>query len=366
MMPSLPKILLLSAYDTPSHRYWRTTLKQLKHYDWTQLALPARYFAWRLRGNSLSWGLGDYPELEQSYDLIIATSMVDISALRGFRPTLASAPLLVYFHENQFDYPISEHQHNDIQLQLTTVYNAVCADRIVFNSEYNRQTFLSGAKSLLKKMPDLVPKQVTQSIEHRSQVLPVPVNETPKAPIKITAGETLHILWNHRWEYDKNPETFFSAMEYLKNAKVDFTLDIIGQNFRSAPKVFEQAFNTLSDRIRTWGFLPEDEYQACLQRCNLVISTSWHDFQGLALQEAIANGCLPVAPARVAYPEYLPEDLLYPVDGKNETQELADKLIAIQNSGYCLMENPVNSYSWKRLQGHYSQLIEQLLALKVN
>ncbi len=358
---SPPKVLLLSAYDTPSHRYWRTSLQQLDDIEWCQLALPARYFAWRLRGNSISWGMGDYPELDESYDLVIATSMVDITALRGFRPKLAHAPLIVYFHENQFDYPVSEHQQRDIQLQLTTIYNAACADCILFNSEYNRKTFVRGATALLKKMPDEVPKHLMTIIEKRSQVLPVPINESPQSSLHIDAHQTLHILWNHRWEYDKNPEVFFTALTYLQQNQVPFTLDVIGQKFRNAPKVFEHAFKQFSDHIRRWGFQPRNEYHQALKECNLVVSTSLHDFQGLALQEAIANGCIPVVPNRVAYPEYIPEDLRYEGNAENEADELARKLMHIWNNGYQLPDNPVEGYTWSKLKQKYQQVFQQVM-----
>ena len=63
-----------------------------KH-DWTVLSLPARYFSWRIRGNSLSWAFGERERLQQPYDLIIATSMVDLTSLRGFVPVTGSDAL---------------------------------------------------------------------------------------------------------------------------------------------------------------------------------------------------------------------------------------------------------------------------------
>ncbi|MEE8319458.1 MAG: DUF3524 domain-containing protein, partial [bacterium] len=53
------RILLLSAYDAGSHRRWREQLAEhLKEHSWTVLSLPPRNFAWRNRGNALSWALG--------------------------------------------------------------------------------------------------------------------------------------------------------------------------------------------------------------------------------------------------------------------------------------------------------------------
>ena len=97
------KILLLSAYDAASHQRWRQELEEFfPEHQWTQLSLPPRYFSWRVRGNSVSWAFSQRTLLTQAYDLVIVTSMVDLSSLRGFVPELARIPTLVYFHENQF------------------------------------------------------------------------------------------------------------------------------------------------------------------------------------------------------------------------------------------------------------------------
>ncbi|MFC6979090.1 tRNA-queuosine alpha-mannosyltransferase domain-containing protein [Microbulbifer taiwanensis] len=51
--------MLLSAYDADSHKRWRRGLvAAIPEWQWTQLTLPPRYFSWRIRGNSLSWGRG--------------------------------------------------------------------------------------------------------------------------------------------------------------------------------------------------------------------------------------------------------------------------------------------------------------------
>jgi len=152
------KVLLLSAYDAASHRHWRETLvAQFPEWDWQVLTLPARYFAWRIRGNSLSWAFGQRELLEQPYDLVIATSMTDLSALRGMVPVLAQIPTLVYFHENQFAYPESGREYGSVEPKVLNIYTALAADYVLFNSGYNRNSFLAGAQALLKKLPDQVP-----------------------------------------------------------------------------------------------------------------------------------------------------------------------------------------------------------------
>lgn len=148
------KILLLSAYDTDSHRSWCQGLMQhLPEFQWHYASLPGRYFSWRIRGNPLSWITGEDKHLfAQSYDLVIATSMVDVATLRGLTPNLAATRWLVYFHENQFAYPKSQKQHTSIEPQMVNLYSALAADQVVFNSHYNRSTFLEGITELMAKI----------------------------------------------------------------------------------------------------------------------------------------------------------------------------------------------------------------------
>ena len=77
-MQSLRKILLLSPYDAMSHRFWRQGLTQfltaeIANVEILNVTLPARYFSWRHRGNSLS--LAFDKRLNNQFDLVIATSM---------------------------------------------------------------------------------------------------------------------------------------------------------------------------------------------------------------------------------------------------------------------------------------------------
>ncbi len=362
-MTPKPNILLLSAYDTPSHHYWRYHLSQnMSQYNWTLLAQPPRHFAWRVRGNSLIWGIGDVPELNNSYDLVIATSMVDITALRGLRPNLAHTPLVVYFHENQFDYPASAQQKDDLHIKLLSIYNAFCADKIVFNSKHNRETFLKGATELLGKMPDKFTKEQLNLLDTHSQVLPVPLFECQNTPFGLAAETPLKILWNHRWEYDKNPQAFFEAMFKLEDSNIPFELYVVGQEFRKQPAIFHQAKTKLEHKIKVWGYQDRNSYFDILDKCNVVVSSSFHEFQGLALQEAIDRGCVPITPDRLAYKEYVPQALRYSVNTGDEAQALYEKLNNLYYQGVQTSKLLVEAYSWDFLGSAYSNLLSQTLS----
>jgi len=359
------KILLLSGYDAASHKYWRGLLAQhLNDFDWTQLALPDRHFYWRVRGNSMGFAFNHTDVLSQNYDLLIVTSMVDLSSLRGFCPSLANIPTIVYFHENQFAYPVSDAKQNLINVQLTSIYSALCADKVIFNSEYNKTTFLVGCSALLKRLPDEVPSGLSEQIETKSEVLAVPIHSDVTAYASNTKLDNAipHILWNHRWEYDKQPEVFFNALSKLKKTGFEFKLHILGQSFRNQPDCFEQAKLEFEDEIINYGYQTREQYLKIVAGSDIVISSTLHDFQGLSLQEAISLDCIPIAPDRVAYPEYIPKQYLYAVsdDIDVESENLFVKLKDVINSKGFIAPN-LEQYSTKQLIPKYLKSFKQLL-----
>lgn len=361
------KILLLSGYDAASHQHWRKYLAQyFEQFEWNQLALPARHFAWRTRGSSLSFAFEHAGALKQHYDLLIVTSMVDLASLRGFCPQLSSIPTLLYFHENQFVYPIANQQPNILNAQLTSIYSALCADKVVFNSEYNRSSFFAGALQLFKRLPDININDLLARVQSNSAVLPVPIHNANSLPNSRFGHKhrdaTMSILWNHRWEYDKQPQVFFAAMRKLKAAGQDFRLHVLGQSFRQVPACFAAAKEEFANEIVHWGYQPQAEYQAIMGAADWVVSSALHDFQGLSMLEAIAAGCVPIAPKRVAYPEYLSSEYCYEV-GVSEAQE-ADNLFRLLHSAIqqnSLVAPNVSRFYGDALREAYVALFAQLM-----
>lgn len=364
------KVLLLSAYDVASHRYWRKELvSNLNTIDWQQLYLPPRHFNWRIRGNPLSWAISEIEILSQQYDAVIATSMVDLATLKGLVPNLANTPSIVYFHENQFAYPLSSRQQQRIEPKMVTLYNGLAADLLVFNSHYNRTTYLTGIEQLLAKMPDCVPKGIVNQLSGKSQVIPVPIEHI--GPLKQTTFTTpLTLVWNHRWEYDKGPERLYAALVLLKKRGIDFRIHIIGQQFRQTPDIFAQLQTDFSKYIGKFGYLEDKkDYLRILSESDLVISTAIHEFQGLAVMDAVALGCIPVIPDRLSYPEFFEEIYCYPSQLDNIDSEavgLCDKieywLDCLQGKRQ-LIAPDISALSWKNLAGRYRDLFTNIIAV---
>jgi len=375
-------ILVLSAYDAISHRQWRCTLAQLfPQFQWTQLTLPPRHFSWRVRGNSLSWGFGDSPAFKQHYDLLIATSMVDLASLRGFIPMLAELPTLVYFHENQFAYPVNprqtrQNQFNNLDAAMVSLYTALCAQQLVFNSEYNRHSFLAGVSNLLHTLPDQVPKGIEDRLA-RSSVVPVPV----ELDLQVAPGpqphdpQVLDVAWNHRWEYDKGIDLLLQVVQTVVSRRLPVRFHILGQQFRQQPAEFElirqllQELENQNSKLRPrLGYIPDrSEYLAELANCDVVLSTARHDFQGLAVIEASALGCTPLCPADLAYPEYLDSQFLFELCSDNAQDKCAERIVdqlvewhSRKSQGQTLPKFDPQQFSPTALKESYLTLIKEL------
>ncbi|MBS0002953.1 MAG: DUF3524 domain-containing protein [Thioalkalivibrio sp.] len=301
-----PRILLLSAYRSASHGAWADWLAgSLDLMDWQIRELPGRHFRWRIRGNPLSW-LDDLPL--ETPDAVLATSMVDLATLRGLHPRIARAPTLYYFHENQFAYPIGQHQTRSLEPQIVQLYGALAADRLAFNSEYNRSSFLEGVEGLLKRMPDRVPGGVVDRLATRAEVLPVPVHPVPPGPER----DRRLILWNHRWEYDKAPERFVDALLGLDARGIEFRVALLGARPQRAPEMLTRLRERLGRRIDADGWLDREPYERLLGRAAIAVSTALHEFQGLAMLEAVSAGVRPLVPDDLSYREQYPQRYRYP------------------------------------------------------
>ncbi len=373
------RILLLSAYDADSHKAWREGLEaEFSEHEWCVLSLPPRYFSWRIRGNSLTWAFEQRALLEAPYDLLIATSMVDLSSLRGFVPKLADIPSLLYFHENQFAFPQSAGQHQSIEPQVVSLYSALCADKIAFNSAFNRDSFFQGAEQLLKRLPDAVPKGLVETLRAKSSILSVPIDaqELALSP-EFTApdiddrwpeaeplpGRPLRILWAARWEYDKGPEGLLAILRGLESQSgFEFELCLLGQSFRQQPEAFGVIQEEFGHRLVQMGYETSlQRYQLWQRRADVVLSTAIHEFQGLAVLEAINANCIPVLPARLVYKELVPSSYLYESDPQAPEREGAsavELLLAIAEGGWAVPD--VSRFCWPQQKPIWASVLQNV------
>src|SRR5690606_32884163 len=119
------------------------------------------------------------------------------------------------------------------------------------------------------------------------------------------------VLWNHRWEYDKDPEAFFAALDRVVARGVELAVAIAGHAPPTVPEAFARARDRLGHRVVHFGTAAEDGYPALLAGADVVVSTARHEFFGLAVAEAVSAGALPLLPDRLAYPGLVPSPSPY-------------------------------------------------------
>jgi glycosyltransferase involved in cell wall biosynthesis len=310
-----PRLLVLEPYYGGSHRTFLDGLLERLGWRYDLLTLPARKWKWRMAGSAVTFA-DEVRTLHAGgarWDACLASTFVDLPAFLGLaRGALHAVPAAVYFHENQLAYPNRYERDWDFQYPLVNVRSALAADACVFNSAYNRDSFLNEIPRFLGRFPDHPLTDVVPRIRSRALVLPPPFDPTPLDAATLERGSVPRVVWPHRWDHDKAPEAFFDAVEALAAEGLAFEVAVAGQAHDDVRDAFETRARALGDRLVTLGGLESREsYAALLRTCDVAVSTASHEFFGLAMAEASYAGCFPLVPDRLAYPEVYPESFRY-------------------------------------------------------
>jgi glycosyltransferase involved in cell wall biosynthesis len=326
-------ILLLEPYFTGSHRSWAEEYKKYSKHDITILSLPGRFWKWRMHGGAVTLAK-EFTKFDKSFDLILATDMLDLTTFLSLTRKMTShIPTAIYFHENQLSYPWSPDDRDIIEkrdkhYRFINYSSALTADHCFFNSEYHRKSFLSELPKLLKHFPDFNELDSIEEIETKSSVLYLGLDLKRFDKFKSRQNEIPIILWNHRWEFDKNPKDFFNLLNRLIANKLDFKVVILGENFSEAPHEFRNNIDKLGDKILHTGYVDSsEEYADWLWKSDILPVTNIQDFFGAGIMEAVYCGCYPILPHRLTYPELFPTETFY-----LDENELFDKTVfALKN-----------------------------------
>jgi len=167
------------------------------------------------------------------------------------------------------------------------------------------------------------------------------------------------ILWNHRWEYDKNPEEFFKALFVMSERGREFEVIVLGANYSQKPGIFLEAREKLSERILHFGEVRDrSEYAAWLRLADIIPVTSHQEFFGASVIEAVYCGAHPLLPRRLSYPEIFDDrrrpELFYESPG--ELVEKLDQLLLSEWTDYSAV---ASCYDWENLIGDYDRSFDQ-------
>ena len=342
------RVLAFQPWDGGSHRAVRRAIERHADHEWTFRTMPGRGPRWRLRLAGLAFAteerrrskVGESPEA----DAVFATSMLSLSDLRAtLPPRLRDRPHVLYMHENQIAYPASpktrtRDRERDTHLAFTNLASIEAADRIIWNSAWNRGSFIDGMEDLLAHAPEPIDSGWRERLERRSVVIPPPIealeplqdrepgldgipgtDDGKQAAILHNTKlrdypDAIRVVWPHRWEHDKGCD---ELLELIREARRREAAGgprlhwlLLGQPVQRIPDSMRMLLKDHADRIEYAGRLPRADYVKTLRRADWVLSTARHEFYGIAVAEALLAGCLPWLPDRLSYPELVPPDAL--------------------------------------------------------
>jgi glycosyltransferase involved in cell wall biosynthesis len=358
-------ILALEPYYDGSHRAVLDALVEHVDADWHLLTLPARKWKWRMRGSAMTFAeqAGCLAEGGSSghrrFDLVFASTFLNLAEWRGLvGAPVASVPAIVYFHENQLVYPNRHSAEWDFQFPLTNITSALSAETCLFNTQWNLDGFLAEIPGFLKQFPDHQPKGVADRIAEKSRVLHPPFDPQVFDETPVERARRCRIVWPHRWEHDKNPEEFFSAVGVLAEEGLDFEVVVAGQAFKDVPEPILRAEELLGARLVHLGEpASRAEYARLLASSDVAVSTGVNEFFGIAMIEAAYAGCFPLVPERLAYPEIYPAEMRY-----QSAEQLVPRLRSLVASPPApnLAREPSEPYTIEALVPRYADVFREV------
>ncbi len=359
-------ICFVEPFFSGSHATWLNELSERSRHRFTILSQRGRFWKWRMHGAAYTMARA-YEELPEPPDCIIVSDMLDLAGFLALtrRSIPADVPVGIYFHENQVAYPWQEGSEDlargrEVHYAFINYQSALAADFVLFNSAWNRDSFLDGMADLLRKMPDDRHRGTVEALRAKSRVLPIGMDLA-----RLGDHDGPHdrgaplVLWNHRLEHDKDPATLLEILVELAQAGVPFHLALLTEVTPLTERPVCDLIARLGDRVTVTGMLDRRAYAGWLHSGLVLPVTSRHDFFGISIMEAVWCGCRPLLPRALAYPElYHPDE--HPELFYDDRAQLADKLAALLTSPpargqYVSLAAP---YDWSRLMGPCDDLLE--------
>ena len=336
-------IVLIEPFFTGSHKAWADGYKKNSNHNINILFLKGKHWKWRMHGGAITLG-----KLYQQYivnngtpDLLLVTDMLNLPVFISL-VKLQNIPVISFFHENQLSYPWStqdrdKEKNRDHHYGFINYTTTLCSNKIMFNSDFHKNSFITALIKFLKMFPDHQQLSNVDIINNKSVVsyLGLDLKKFDKYK-KIKKNKTPIILWNHRWEYDKNPFDFFECLKKIKSEGINFKLVILGEEYDTEMDIFTNARETFKDQIIHIGYCKSfKEYAQWLWKTDFLPVTINQDFFGASIMEAVYCEIHPLLPKRLSYPElfdYKINNDKYFYDNNDELYEKLKDLLINHNN----------------------------------
>ncbi|MCP4775949.1 MAG: DUF3524 domain-containing protein, partial [Planctomycetaceae bacterium] len=257
-------VLTLDPFHGGSHRQFTECLANTSQHHWHVITGKPVHWKWRMRSAPIDFvhrtrelvAKVGYP------DVVFCTDMLDLPVYLGLLgdSRIQQTPKVLYFHENQWTYPVSPNKKVDNHFGYTNLLSAMTADEVWFNSQFHLDDFIKGSSNFLKQMPDTQNLHSLEALEAKARIIPPGYSPPPEMSresathpdnaigpkhrlpdTKLQPGEQvaeemaqakvapqITVGWVSRWEYDKCPEEFVTFLRMLTDANLDFKLILLG------------------------------------------------------------------------------------------------------------------------------------------
>lgn len=297
------------------------------------------------------------------FDLILASDMLHLPAFLGaIGPARRDAAVALYMHENQLTYPLSPRDSVDEAYAMINWASMAVADLVLFNSRFHLDAWTADIPGLLHRFPDYKHSSLLSEVMNRLEVMPVGVDLRRLDGAVPAQIEAPLILWNQRWDFDKEPDRFATAMIDLATTH-QFSLALAGEQITEL-EAYTLLHSELGDRIVHSGFAPDEVYVGLLSAADVVVSTATQEFFGIALTEAVYAGALPILPNALVYPERIPREFhalcLYNPDEMDQLLRWALDNSLERGAIATSLRPTMAAFDWSRVAPQYDARFEEL------
>lgn len=369
-------ILAVEPYYNGSHRAFLKGLMQHSRHNIIPVKMDYRRWKWRMHGDSvklaeMSAGIDD------EIDLLLVSSMANLPAFLALtNPRFAYTPKVMMMHENQLTQPMPEGEERDITYCYINYLSMLSADKLIFSTKFHLTDLLDALPAFLENFPDDKHYNTVDQIREKSLVMypGLDLKALDRQSDTRKKNQRPVIVWNQRWQFDRNPAMFFKVLNRLNDIDLKFDLILAGDTKHRKPEEFERAWRRFGDYITHFGYVEDVErYSQLLHSGDIVVSTATYEFFCVAIMEAIYCGCHPLVPNRLHYPELIPESLHNPLLHAPVLYDTEDDLF--QNLKNLLtgetqplpkssLQNINKHLDWSRMIDRYDSLFDDLKETK--
>lgn len=311
--------------------------------------------------------------ISEDIDLLLVSSMTNLPAFLALtNPRFAHTPKIMVMHENQLTQPMPEGEERDLTYCYINYLSMLTADKLLFSSKFHMNDLLEALPEFLNHFPDDKYFNTVKQIRDKSMVMypGLDLSVFDQHTDTRSNNERPVIVWNQRWQFDRNPAMFFKVLNRLNDIDLEFDLILAGDTKHEKPEEFEKAWKRYGDQITHFGYVENVEnYSRLLHSGDIVVSTATYEFFCVAIMEAIYCGCHPLVPNKLHYPELIPESLHKPLLHSPVLYESEDELFKIMKDLLTGKTKPLPKSSlqninkhldWTRMIDRYDRLFDEL------